>query len=313
MSGFRRWPSIESFAQLVKEANRRGVNETLTYWPKVKLHGTNACVRIEPDGSIIPQSRTRDLSFTDDNHGFAAWVILNEKMFRGFPREAEWTTYIFGEWCGRGINHGTACQQVDKFFAPFAALRHRSADAAEAWWFGEYCGLPNWLPFLDEPLSFNPADQLSVADAAQKINRLVERVEAEDPWMKERFGVSGLGEGVVYYRADRFDGPPGLAFFKAKGEKHRVNKTKTAAAVDEDTLRSVAAFVDKYVTDARIVQAVAEVCPDGLAKEKMGDLIGWVSRDVAKEGEQEAAEAGLSWRKVSAVVAKAARDKLLAL
>lgn len=311
MSGFRRWPSIESFAQLVKEANRRGVNETLTYWPKVKLHGTNACVRIEPDGSIIPQSRTRDLSFTDDNHGFAAWVILNEALFKPLRRD-DLTTYVFGEWCGRGINDGTACQQVDKFFAPYAVLHHRSGDAAEAW-LGLYPGLPNWLPFLDEPLSFNPADAASVADAAQQINRLVERVEAEDPWMKERFGVSGLGEGVVYYRGGYLGDPLSLSFFKAKGEKHRVNKTKTAAAVDEDTLRSVAAFVDKYVTDARIAQAVAEVCPDGFTKEKMGDLIGWVSRDVAKEGEQEAVEAGLSWRKVSSVVAKAARDKLLAL
>lgn len=311
MSGFRRWPSIESFAQLVKEANRRGVNETLTYWPKVKLHGTNACVRIEPDGSIIPQSRTRDLSFIDDNYGFAAWVILNEALFKPLRRD-DLTVYVFGEWCGRGINDGTACQQVDKFFAPFTMVLHRSADAAEVWLTAS-APLPNWLPFLDEPLSFNPADQSSVADAAQQINRLVERVEAEDPWMLQRFGVSGLGEGVVYYRADRLDGPPGLAFFKAKGEKHRVNKTKTAAAVDEDTLRSVAAFVDKYVTDARVAQAVAEVCPGGFTKEKMGDLIGWVSRDVAKEGEQEAVEAGLSWRKVSSAVAKAARNKLLAL
>lgn len=310
MSGFRRWPDIESFAQLVKEANRRGVNETLTYWPKVKLHGTNACVRIEPGGRIIPQSRTRDLSFTDDNYGFAAWLLVNEHLFVSYGRDDR-TVYIFGEWCGRGINDGTACQQVDKFFAPYAVLNHRPVDAAEEW-MGDYPGLPNRLPHIDEPLSFNPASQSSVADAAQQINRLVERVEAEDPWMKERFGVSGLGEGVVYYRLGYLGDPLSLSFFKAKGEKHRVNKTRTAAAVDEDTLRSIVAFVDKYVTDARIAQALSEVCPDGFAKEKMGDLIGWVSRDVAKEGEWEAVEAGLSWRTASSAVAKAAREKLLA-
>lgn len=308
MSGFRRWPSIESFGQLVKEANRRGVNEELTYWPKVKLHGTNACVRIEPDGKMVAQSRTRDLSFTDDNYGFAAWLLVNEGLFAPF-RRPDHSVYVFGEWCGKGINSGTACQQVDKFFAPYALLHHWP-DAREDWRTAGV-NLPNWLSFIQEPVSFNPASPASVATAAQQINRLVERVEAEDPWMKERFGVSGLGEGVVYYRLGYVGNPMSLSFFKAKGEKHRVNKTKTAAGVDEETLASIGAFVDKYVTDARIAQAVAEVCPDGFSKERMGDLIGWIGRDVAKEGQWEAAEAGLSWRTVSAAVAKAARIKLL--
>lgn len=31
------------------------------------------------------------------------------------------------------------------------------------------------------------------------MNRLVEAVDTEDPWVKETFGVSGTGEGIVWY------------------------------------------------------------------------------------------------------------------
>lgn len=31
------------------------------------------------------------------------------------------------------------------------------------------------------------------------MNRLVECVDTEDPWVKETFGVSGTGEGIVWY------------------------------------------------------------------------------------------------------------------
>jgi hypothetical protein len=32
-----------------------------------------------------------------------------------------------------------------------------------------------------------------------EMNRLVEAVDTEDPWVKETFGVTGTGEGVVWY------------------------------------------------------------------------------------------------------------------
>jgi hypothetical protein len=32
-----------------------------------------------------------------------------------------------------------------------------------------------------------------------EMNRLVEAVDTEDPWVRETFGVTGTGEGVVWY------------------------------------------------------------------------------------------------------------------
>jgi hypothetical protein len=41
-----------------------------------------------------------------------------------------------------------------------------------------------------------------------EMNKLVEAVDTEDPWVKETFGVTGTGEGVVWYPVG-LDAPDG--------------------------------------------------------------------------------------------------------
>ena len=42
-----------------------------------KIDGTNACVVVTPDGTVLAQSRSRFITPEDDNFGFAAWVQAN--------------------------------------------------------------------------------------------------------------------------------------------------------------------------------------------------------------------------------------------
>ncbi len=81
-------------------------------WPKLsrfnrpviiteKIDGTNAIIHIDAVGHITAGSRTRWITPTNDNFGFAAWVDANalelQKLGEG---------YHYGEWYGSGIQRG---------------------------------------------------------------------------------------------------------------------------------------------------------------------------------------------------------------
>lgn len=310
MSIFQKWPDIESLGNVVKSARRYAAltgatSLVVTYRAKVKLHGTNAAVRIDRDGTVTAQSRTRDITPDDDNYGFAAWVESKADSFRWLDRRSSHdpdadATIIFGEWVGPGVNSGCAVHQIaGKVFATFHA---QGADV----FVEDMLTVCHHIDFIGPSYTVNLLDDASVAAFAAQVNEAVAVVEAEDPWVRANFGISGLGEGLVFYALG--DVPDSVKMFKAKGEKHRVNKTKTAAGVDEETLTSRAAFCDKYVTDARVAQALAEVCGGVFALDKMGALIGWVCKDVEKESGGDQPE---SWKSLSSAVAKAARLKFI--
>jgi len=68
-----------------------------------KLNGTNGTIYIGDDGEFLVGSRTRWITTSDDNFGFARWAEENKqellKLGPGWHR---------GEWVGRGIqcNYG---------------------------------------------------------------------------------------------------------------------------------------------------------------------------------------------------------------
>ena len=63
-----------------------------------KIDGTNAQVHITDDGRVFAGSRTRWITSTDDNFGFAAWVAQHEDELRALGPGSH-----FGEWWGSGI------------------------------------------------------------------------------------------------------------------------------------------------------------------------------------------------------------------
>lgn len=81
-----------------------------------KIDGTNAAVRVYPDGQVRAASRTRWITPQDDNYGFAKWVQENEECLRELGEGLH-----FGEWWGKGINRNYA--QTTRRFSLFNTHR----------------------------------------------------------------------------------------------------------------------------------------------------------------------------------------------
>lgn len=79
-----------------------------------KIDGTNAQIYITDDLQFFVGSRTRWITPTDDNHGFARWAQENrdELMKLGPGRH-------FGEWWGSGIQRGYGLVKGEKRFSLF--------------------------------------------------------------------------------------------------------------------------------------------------------------------------------------------------
>ena len=86
-----------------------------------KLDGTNAQIVVVEDGTVLAGSRTRWITPSDDNFGFAAWVEAHrdELLTLGPGRH-------FGEWWGAGIQRGYGLKE--KRFSLFNATRWAAHD-----------------------------------------------------------------------------------------------------------------------------------------------------------------------------------------
>lgn len=324
-----KWSDIEGFHNLrktilLKTDFIKGIAPIISFRAKIKLHGTNASVQIRPSGEVFAQSRSKIITVGDDNCGFAAWVEKNKEYFVKFAQPAG-PMVIFGEWCGQGIMKQTAINGIGKkVFAVFAiqcGSRDKSLMVVEP---------ENLIATLDMIHSPLPADvfvlpwaengsvTIDFADTKQTqascdfINSLVEQVEHQDPWVKEIFGVEGIGEGLVFYpqykervvpRGDITD-----FLFKAKGEKHKVVKTKKAVQIDPTAVASVAEFIELVLTESRLEQAVTETCAGQFYLPWMGNFLQWIGRDIKKECQLELQAAKLEWKVINKEVMKAAKE-----
>lgn len=81
-----------------------------------KIDGTNACIYIGENGEFLTGSRSRWITPSDDNHGFARWAHehKDELMKLGVGRH-------FGEWWGQGVQRGYGLKE--KRFSLFNAVR----------------------------------------------------------------------------------------------------------------------------------------------------------------------------------------------
>jgi hypothetical protein len=304
----------------------------ITYRPKVKLHGTNAAIHIRDGKVVAAQKRTSVLNWPhEDNAGFAAYVhnvfkpAYDQEGFGGYDY------VIHGEWAGPGVQKGVAASQApQKFFAAFAIEPTRPKETYYVTDPGliaaiVYGGLgrkpgdyPDFhvLPWADHAVPvdiFSRGDQpdtLSADEFAARVNRLVESCEITDPWIKATFGISGTGEGYVYYPVKStmtLATQTGLEFmFKAKGEEHRVVKSRDAATVAPLTDSNLISLVEKLVTEARLKQGLQEALGGEADTKRMGEFLKWVGNDVEKECMAEIADSGFDWKTASKQVTRVA-------
>ena len=312
------WGSIELLHNVLRTLTH--LNElgqafpVVEYRAKVKLHGSNCAVQILAGGELLAQSRTALLTPESDYKGFAAWAHGRASYFAQLPPGL----VIFGEWCGPGVEKGMAISQAaTKLFAVFGAQQDGrmiyEPEALRALLPEE--GAPaelHVLPWQGEPISIDYGSRPALDAAVAQLNGLVAAVEGEDPWVKSALGISGIGEGLVFYPV-AVDGapPPRLVeelmrlMFKAKGEKHRTAGTKQAVQVDASVVASIVEFAHLMVTQARLEQGLGAV--GGARDAKLtGKFLAWISADVKKESVAELEASGLTWPQVEkAVQAKA--------
>lgn len=312
-----KWPSIESMKNALYYAHKYTDLTHITYRGKIKLHGTNAGVYLNGN-EIITQSRSRVITPEDDNYGFATWAHETAWPFTDRPFT------IYGEWFGKGINKGAATCDVEKrTFAPFGAYDHDNkrwiCDPGELQEFfpGAYYSNSLIIPWHGDPIT---VDLVRPGRARDVLEAELERVEAEDPWIKEKFDISGTGEGLVYYPVSV---EPGgdlqhvtddlmKLVFKIKGRKHREKQTKQRVEIDHEALEGAQALAASYVTPARLNQCFAELglSPEDWEKKHIGPIMKWMSVDIFKECQVDLEQSGLEWKKVNGSVMRAVRELL---
>lgn len=317
------WGSIELLHNVVRTLSNTLENQPLPvvrYRAKVKLHGANCAVQIAADG-LACQSRTTMLTPESDYKGFAAWVHDHRAYFTSLRPGL----VVFGEWCGPGVEKGMAISQVPtKLFVVFAVRDGERVvfDPDEIRALVPAAGAPDTLHVLpwdgdDVTIDYGSREQLDRIAAA--LSTRVAAVEHEDPWVMRTFGVSGLGEGLVFYPIEVNGQPPlttpeGLAglMFKAKGDKHRTAGAKTAVQVDATAAASVGEFVTLMVPDARLEQGLSSVCDGVVDMKQIGKFLAWVATDVRKESVAELEASNLTWPQVEKAVQAHARAWFLA-
>ena len=136
---FKPFPSIEQFRTVIKKVQTKtrfaGLDDngeatynhtkklpTLKYKGTVKLHGTNACIHFPAGSGVKFQSRNNEITQENDNAGFVHEMSQKpiEELLRHFKLQDD--IYIYGEWCGKGIQKGVAISEVDKMFVIFDVI-----------------------------------------------------------------------------------------------------------------------------------------------------------------------------------------------
>ena len=326
-NGFRmlKWPSIESLYNVRKSLVKSEQERVVRYIAKVKLDGTNAGIQIASDGRVIAQSRNNIITPEDDNHGFAKWLDERKSYFSSLARSKHMT--IYGEFVGKGIQSGTSVSTLpNRVFVVFA-IQYGGTSGQQALIDINPASIERVLqnrpedvyvlPFYGQVFAADFTNVENLQSTVDLLNEEVSRVENCDPWVKETFGVEGVGEGLVLYplEPDTISGvtnEPILidAFtysdlvFKAKGEKHKVIKTKKPVQIDPEVANSINEFVELVVTENRLNQMLEGI---DLEKKNTGIFLKKVSQDVHKESQAELEAAGLDWKQVAKEVSTKAR------
>lgn len=306
MSTHVSWGSIELLHNVIRTLNHLADPAyggqplpVVEYRGKIKLHGTNCAVQTTAAG-LVCQSRNLILTPEADHKTFAKWAHAHATYWATLPVGL----VVFGEWCGPGIEKGMAISAAPtKLFCVFGiqqgeTLIYEPMEIAAL--LGTTPADLHVLPWEGAPITIDFTSRAALEAAAMALNDRVAEVEREDPWCKRVLGVTGLGEGLVFYPTP-FDQ---TRMFKAKGDKHRT-AGKQAVQVDASAAASVDDFVAQLVTEARLQQGLATV--GGYDAKQTGAFLAWVTADVKKESVAELEASKLTWAQVDKAVQARAR------
>lgn len=344
LTTFHAFPSIDGFSNVFKDYRRLDEPwfHEMSYRAKVKIHGTNAAVRVAPDKIITAQKRTSDVTIEADNAGFAAWVKSTEDFWKSTARtDLDTTLYIYGEWAGPSVQKKVAVSQIpQKHFFIFGVMMSDGSWEANpdrivnlllsgggtlpdnCYVMPWYCGHSReqwamkpleWTVDFDAPSAMVPM--------IAEWNLLVQQIDAEDPYIRDLFGITGVGEGLVFYPDEPcygFDFPGTMDprwMFKVKGEAHGEKGASKVARIRQFASTDAIEFTKTWVTPARCLQGLQAVCgiecshpPD---MRSMGAFLKWIGNDILKEAADELEELAardITWKNLSSGVSQMAAE-----
>lgn len=322
----------------------------VVYRSKVKLHGTNAAIGIE-DGRVFAQSRNSIIAegqfgfaqFVEEIaplfknfpncHIFGEWIgpgIQKKVACNQIPSKRFCVFAVFSD-----PYYYVNPDNIREFLAdntklsPMELLNNR-------------VHVIDWSPFPSDTALFHDKAQCQEFIKRQEPN--VQEVDALDPWMKSEFDIAGIGEGLVFYpiadsdyaqrerdavKGERYTknwygekyggfGIHACVFsklvFKAKGQSHeRAAKEghRQAIQLSPEELATQQEFVDKFVTEDRLMQIMQQHCGNDFDMKNVGTFLKEFGRDVQKESQDELESSGMEWSTVQKSVQQAARDWFL--
>lgn len=261
---------------------------TLKFKGTVKLHGTNSAVCMCGD-EFWTQAKDDIITIQKDNYGFSFFANARKDSFVNLFNQIR-TKYkisesssiaLYGEFCGKTIQKEVAISKIEKsFFIMGIKIAEEGKDNV---WL-DFSGLRDTENRIYNVLDYKTyevdIDFNNLEESASKLEEIVLEVENECPIAKE-FGFSGLGEGLVW----RHELPDNSQiWFKTKGDKHKVVKSKRVVEVDIEKLNTINEFIEYTCTKNRFEQGISVIFQsNNLDIKKMGDLIRWVYNDIVKE------------------------------
>ena len=259
MNTFNKFTSIDSFAQVYRMRNRLMMPVMIEYRAKIKLHGTNAGVRIS-DRISTAQKRTSDVTTDADNAGFANWVQANKDAWDSSGLAGSIVTF-FGEWAGPGVQRGDAITQIRQKMLFLFAVQIDDliiTDPEVIEWMAPDLDDVMTLPWHGDHNYFIDFNDTAAANAmVDALNTDVESIGERDPFVWDTFGIAGVGEGLVITPVAPDGGMDRDLYsqlvFKAKSEAHRVKQSSSAVSKRIEVPGSVHEFVTMMVTEQRLM------------------------------------------------------------
>lgn len=315
----KKWRHINAFRHVVeyiRYMHEDGNYPTITFEGVTKLHGTNAGIRRDVEGTFSAQGRNVPLFVGEDNYGFAAWLERRlqdedfyaelETLFENiaeFPIETlavddehhlDGSTTLFGEWIGKGINAKCAIHKFEtKKFVIFGAYHDgvyvRNSGILQH-------SDPDILNVLDGGTFVQTINFNDLTNVPTELQALTNAVEAECPFGAAH-GLEGIGEGIVW---NNMNDPTNTDFwFKIKGDKHsgKGEKKPRRPGIAPEVLEKINELMEYILPHERLLQGLENV--EGVRMESLGEYLKWIGQDVKREESDTIAASGFEWKAIA--------------
>ena len=306
---------------------------TVVFKGKVKVHGTFAAIRFDPDGTYAVQSRSTD-EVVDGHMGFAAFVkeldasgVLHKIKVQakkvGLVAESPELQHepitVAGEWFGAGVVRGnTAVSRLkEKHWGIFMVVVGNVIDEQhdERFFFHDLTKFErpqhSRVHVMDDfgmfTVTANLNDDLSVAQARERMIALTNAVDENCPVGAKLVpdADSKTGEGIVW--TTQFQDHD--TWCKTKGSKHSATKVRVIDPEEAAKRTAVAALGVSLASEGRVQQAMDILNASGITNLTRLDTAAisrWVVTDALREGAEEIKAGGFTVKEATASIGRRA-------